>query len=330
MLGLSAVKNEQDIIEPFVRHHLQALDYLIVLDNGSVDKTKRILARLAQEFSNLFVINDDVFGNRQVERMRRLLRISQSAYRPDYVFFLDADEFLSTADRQEIARVLSKIPRGGFGLVPWATYVLTPESLQTASLDPPKSIIWRRTQETPMFRKAVLHLDHDDGYEDLLIEYGSHFLKRTSGRTIPHVDIDDLKLLHFPVRSREQFIAHVIVGWMANLGRDSAARASNLGWHKRIIFDRIVAGEPIDVAFLCECSALYAQDRNTIDWRSDVVEDAPKIDYIRRYSTGAPADALQLIAASWEQSMQSTARVALADLQPSPTWVRTTMAAAND
>ena len=329
ILGLSVVKNEQDIIEPFVRHNLRALDYLIVLDNGSVDGTKRILGKLGEEFPNLLVLNDDAFGHRQAERLQRLLRVGQSTYEPEYVFFLDADEFVSTTDSHEIERALCKIPRGGVGLVPWRTFVLTPETLQQAGIDPPKSITWRRTQETPMFHKVVLHLD-GERYDDLVIEHGSHNVSRSSGRTMPVVHCDELKLLHYPVRSREQLIGNVVVGWIANVERDSSVRSSNLHWHKRIMFDRIVAGESFDDTFLCECSMLYAQDRNAVDWHSDVIEEDAKIAYVRRYSTGVPAGALQLIAASWEQSVQSAIRVALAEPQATPARLRAFSTAAGD
>ena len=42
VIGLSMVKNDQDIIEPMLRHNAALLDALIVLDNGSVDDTRVI------------------------------------------------------------------------------------------------------------------------------------------------------------------------------------------------------------------------------------------------------------------------------------------------
>ena len=42
IISLSMVKNEQDIIEPFIRHHGSLVDAMIILDNGSVDQTRNI------------------------------------------------------------------------------------------------------------------------------------------------------------------------------------------------------------------------------------------------------------------------------------------------
>ena len=50
--AVTGCKNEQDIIEPFVRHTLRFCDQLIILDN-SLDDSKRILDQLAVEFPQL-------------------------------------------------------------------------------------------------------------------------------------------------------------------------------------------------------------------------------------------------------------------------------------
>lgn len=129
LLGLSVVKNEQDIIEPFVRHNLRFLNSLVVIDNGSVDNTKEILGQLAKEFGSLAVRHEDEFGHTQSERMTRLLRKAQLTYRPHYVIPLDADEFIGVADRSSFCTVIGQIPPGGYGLMPWRTYVLAPDTV---------------------------------------------------------------------------------------------------------------------------------------------------------------------------------------------------------
>ncbi|MDE2446855.1 MAG: glycosyltransferase family 2 protein, partial [Alphaproteobacteria bacterium] len=44
--AISMVRNEQDIIEPFVRHNSALVDLLFVLDNCSTDHTRQILREL--------------------------------------------------------------------------------------------------------------------------------------------------------------------------------------------------------------------------------------------------------------------------------------------
>jgi hypothetical protein len=165
------------------------------------------------------------------------------------------------------------------------------------------SIRWRRREESPLHYKVVLRPDGEQ-VEDVEIDFGSHNVHSTSGREIPRVSLDPLKLLHLPVRSRAQFVARIVIGWMANLTRDPDVRSCGLGWQKRDNFDKIAGGDPIDAATLCEISLLYAQNPRPIDWQFDVVAEVPQMASVRRYSTGKAMAALQLIARAWEQSLK--------------------------
>ena len=125
IIALTMVKNEQDIIEPMIRHNAALLDALIVLDNGSVDDTGRIAMALARELGNVVVTDSAQFGYTQGERMTRLLFAAQSSYFADFVLFLDADEFIGVTSRAALHAELGKIPASGFGAVTWHNYVLT-------------------------------------------------------------------------------------------------------------------------------------------------------------------------------------------------------------
>jgi glycosyltransferase involved in cell wall biosynthesis/predicted negative regulator of RcsB-dependent stress response len=304
IVGISMVKNEQDVIEAFVRHNLTLLDYLIVLDNGSVDDTKQILAKLSSELKNLAVIDDTRFGYTQSERMTGLLRQSQALLKAGFVIPLDADEFLDAADKTSLLALLNQIPHGGCALIPWCTFVLTPESVNETG-DPLRSMVWRRRDELPRYHKVIIRLDGDSA-EDLVIEQGNHNARAVSGREIPLVALQGLRLLHYPVRGREQFVAKSVVGWMAYLARDRRAIEHGQGVHWRENFDRIATGSAMTDEMLCERSMLYAQRSRAIDWKADVVRDAPKLNYTRAYSSGAFLGALELIARSWEQSLKDS------------------------
>ena len=303
VVGLCVVKNEQDIIESFVRHNLRFLDSLLVLDNGSADNTWEILKELTKEFRGLVLGQDDEFAHTQSARTTRMFRSAQLTYNPDYIMPLDADEFIGVAERSAFWAILQQIPHGGYGLMPMRTFVITPDTVTISAEDPPRSLQWRRREESPVFYKIVLRPDGQD-VNDLVIEHGNHHVKSVCGREIPCVKLEELSLMHVPVRSRDQFIAKIIVGWMASLARDPAVRSSGLTWHKRDDFDRIANGRVIDDKALCEFSFLYAQSSKSIDWRADVVKTDLPFDYVRRYSTGKPLNAIQLIARSWERSLQ--------------------------
>jgi hypothetical protein len=185
--------------------------------------------------------------------------------------------------------------------MPWRTFVLTPHTLATSAADPPRSLSWRRREELPPHYKVAVRCDGLP--EDAIIPLGSHEVISASGWQIPWVYLDKVSLLHFPVRSRDQFIAKTVVGWMAHLARDPEHRQTGYSWHRREAFDAIVNGLVIDDTKLCELSLLYAQAERSIDWQLDVIRDEPKFDYRRRYSSGKALGAVELIARSWEQSL---------------------------
>jgi hypothetical protein len=348
ILGLSMVKNEQDVIEPFVRHNIRLLDRLVVLDNGSVDGTRTILAKLSEEFSNLVVIEDERFGYTQSEIMTSLLHKYQPAFAADYVLPLDADEFVGAADRAALLRELQQIPQGGSGLVSWATFVLTPEVLDIGTADPlPRMVFRRRQEQGPLpFRKCFLRVDGAKGVPskpgvpdapgfgalgwkpgvpdapgfgalgwkpdfgllgwnvcDLKIDQGNHSISSYSGRTLPVVDLSGLRLLHFPLRSREQFVAKTVVGWMAYLAKNPQAARADQGLHWLANYRLVTQEGALATQALCDSSLMYAQLPRTVDWSTEVVQEPPQLKYKRRYSDGSFPGALQLVARSWEHSL---------------------------
>ena len=300
-LGIAMVKNEQDSIEVFVRHNLCFLDHLVVVDNGSVDGTRPVLTHLAAEFPNLVLAEDGEFGYNQSERMTRWLHEYQARFAADFVLPLDADEFLDIPGERTFHDVLQEIPEGGCGQIPWCTYVLTPGT-DASGKDPFRAMQHRRRNELPARFKAVLRLDGQPA-TGLELTQGNHAVRKTSGRKMQVMRLDGLRLLHYPLRSLDQAKAKCIVGWMAYLALDPRAGDTKQGYTWRSGYNAFVSGPPVDFRALCEMSMLYTQDPRVIDWANDVIQESSPLFYARRYSTGEPMDATQLVARSWEQSV---------------------------
>ena len=302
VISLSLVKNEQDIIEPFVRHNLRFVDCMIVLDNGSIDETRTILLECARELGSVIFADSDEFKYTQSERMTGLLHGCQSAFFADFVLLLDADEFISASSRADFRAALETIPSGGIGLVPWRTFVVPPGNATQAAMNPPESIRWRRTTEQPTWKKAILRLD--GSYRpDLRIEQGNHTVTSTSGEPLVSVDLDGVVLQHFPVRSHDQIAAKSVVAWMACLAKSQTARTDGACFQWRDCFDLFTSSSTIDDQTLSKVSMCYAQYREAINWSADIVEDRPPADIRRKYSTGAFSTPIAVIGRSWERSL---------------------------
>lgn len=301
VIGLTMVKNEQDIIEPMIRHNAALLDALIVLDNGSVDDTRMIALALARELGNVVVTDTARFGYTQGERMTRLLHAAQSAYFADFVLFLDADEFIGVVGRTAFFAELSKIPSGGFGAVAWYNFVLVDGS---TIVDPPRGMEHRRVVEALPVYKTVLRLD-GAFLPDLVVGRGSHAVTRL-GEPLAGVLLPALPLWHFPIRGHAQLTAKAVVGWLACLAANPSATETAESYHWRDMYRRVVDGQGFDGSDLRTLSLHYA-DPNQTPGRTDppVVHDPAAIETVRRYSTGAFLDPLLLVARSWEQALRA-------------------------
>jgi hypothetical protein len=301
IISLSMVKNEQDIIEPFIRHNARFVDGMVILDNASVDDTRRIATLCARELGTIIVTDNDEFAYAQGERMTRMLHVCQSAFFADFILLLDADEFIGAPDRDALERALARIPPGQTGLLPWQNAVLTPAEAEAAIPDAPRCMRHYRTAETHIFHKAVLRLDGAHR-PDLMIWQGNHGIVTTAGALLPSVVLDEVKLLHFPIRSRQQAAIKTVVGWAAYVANNPQARRAPTGRQWRDTFDRVVAGD-LSPRQLAELSLRYGWAPADITWADHVAGWEPPSDYRRAYGSGAPGEPLSVIARSWERSL---------------------------
>ena len=233
--GLARVKNEGDVIEEFVRYNLRFLDALTVVDNASFDGTVDVLEALRAEGLPLTVLHDPTLPKRQYETMTRVARESAAEADWDFLFLLDADEFVKTADRERLERSLRALEPGQNGLLPWFSYVPTPhdDANEPRVLD---RIRYRRAVEgTPVYYKSALSRAFAAGGE-FAIAQGNHAAHDARGAA-PAAVLDDVGLAHFPVRSIAQIQGKALVGWGAYLamGHDSVG----YGWHQRRLFHKL-------------------------------------------------------------------------------------------
>ena len=287
VVGLSVVKNEGDVIEAFVRHNLQYLDYLFVLDNGSIDETGTILLKLRLEGLPVWSFDDSVPAHAQSKKISCLLSSIQSLFRPNFAVFLDVDEFIRCPSRTEFTRLLSGIQHLQCGLVPLSTFVRTPSDNWSGHADVLRTFRYRRRLERPPYYKCILRTD---GIPSLAVRvaFGSHSIMGSDGHVLPGEILSGCSLAHFPVRSVDQFTTRCLLGWTANLLRNPAARLSEEGYQKRDNFDRIIQSGGLSESELPTLSYQYAQDIHHPNWNEDVIRDPMDFQYEIRYPATVP------------------------------------------
>ena len=273
-LGCMVVRDECDIIELAVRHNLALLDGIAIIDHGSTDGTSEILAALAAEGLPVFVTPDRNPKFRQKAMINALVRNAIWMSAADWIFAIDADEFIVARDRADLERTLASLPRDRPTILEWPTYVpsFDPDiPLSSRLLRARRVIDPGHAHKKLAVPRAVLTAP---GVE---FDTGQHKLESIgAGTPLPlgqPVERDRLSLAHVPIRSAAQFAVKAVSGWLSIVAQERRRPAFSHQW--RDAFDAIVAGQPVDGAMLTAFAVNYGVQRP--GWRegSGLLEDAP-------------------------------------------------------
>lgn len=203
IIGLAAVKNEEDIIEIFIRHNFNFLDEIHILDNGSTDNTLVILQKLMSEGFNIKINHSD---HRAYDQGKTLTFYSHLLKHADFLIPLDADEFIFAKDRQFFIEQLMSAPNGLPLRVEWKTYV--PHKVKNDGNFLSEINYRRRVEELEYGKvflpKAYIGQSH--------IALGNHFLSDSNGQRLKMHELTEVTLAHYPIRNDEQIIAKSILG----------------------------------------------------------------------------------------------------------------------
>ena len=276
-IGITCVKNEADVIEAFVRHNLAYLDALFVIENDSVDRTREILVELRKEGLPIVLFDDPIVGHFQKEKMTAIYRRLVPKFKPRFVFLLDADEFIVAQSREALYSQLRTMRPGSQAKYYWRTYVPAPTHADCDGSDPLRSITHRRASEERSPKSIIVASPKID--LKLKIEQGNHNVK-LMGRSLPAVDLQDVVLAHFPVRSVDQLTGKALVGWITNMERYRHRRRSTFGFQKKLLYQRILREGGLTAKDLTEEALKYAQfSPHGSEWPDDVVYDPVSPNY---------------------------------------------------
>jgi hypothetical protein len=238
LVGVALVRNEADIIESFVRTNLILLDALVIIVHRATDGTREILQALAGEGLPLTLgeVQEESFD--QERHTNAAARLAFKDMAADFVFPIDADEFIRAGDRRELENALAALPPANAGALPWHTYMSTEGD--SASIVVPERIV-HRFEITPGaldldFCKVVVGRWYAASAAARIVEGNHAVFAPTQVRT---VRCGGVTLCHFPVRSNEQLASKAALGWLGQLVSGRPVEASSISSHWRRVFERL-------------------------------------------------------------------------------------------
>ncbi len=306
-VAICMFRNEQDVLEPFLRHTASLVDLVVLLDNLSTDKSRLIANAVARELGNIIVTDlpDPVLN--QSETMTKTLKYVQSVVFADFVFLLDADEFISAPDQTTLFNALDSLPPKSIGLLPWATYIPDPEMSAIETPNLLDRMKYRRKHEEPQYYKAVLRMS--GGLDsDLTVAQGNHMVYGAKGRSssLKSHYVEGLELFHFPIRSSNQLLAKGVIGWEANLARKNDPSSEGHAYQWKRLHSLAQNGLLLTPNVVMTEAINYAQDDKSGPIESQFFASAHGLSYPHIYSDGTSAPADNLIAASRKDSLGMT------------------------
>jgi len=227
-ISVTRILNEDDIVEPFVRHNAVNLSHMVFLDNGSTDRTLDILKSLQAEGFPLSVFQTRAVTFDEPAVNTFLYAHATSLHGADWVMFLDCDEFIAGP---ALAPALACITAPAIA-VPLLHYA------QTGQEDPAEPIAplrmrWRAKAPTHVY-KIFLR----GGLPGITIDAGNH-AAFTHGQTLPMATTHPLALAHYPRRNGYQNLQKIAIGWLKTLAAGDSVTALERSAHYRSPFETL-------------------------------------------------------------------------------------------
>lgn len=203
------VRDEEDTVAANMDYHLaMGVDHIVVTDNLSVDRTPEILKGYERSGVATYIHepSDDYNQRAWVKRMADL---AHGELRARWIMHTDADEFWMTTDGSSLKDFFRSVRFSNIVEAPRHDFVYA-----SGNDDVPfhERMIHVRTRSLNPLGKPLEPKVAHRGAPDLRIAQGNHAV---NGFRWPRKLKSGLEILHFPLRSREQYFRKITNGGRA-------------------------------------------------------------------------------------------------------------------
>ncbi|MGG5821417.1 class I SAM-dependent methyltransferase [Falsiroseomonas sp. HW251] len=198
LAAVAMMRNEGDIIRPFLRHCAEFFDEVFIADVRATDGTGEVLRSFHDPRLQLHVY--EVTRQEKFQgALMNLLSRRAFARGADWVFLLDGDEFLAAETREDVEQALRDLG-GDVMMLPWMN--LVPMQFGSfASFDVGQDFRW--SGRTSSFSKVAISSLFAANNPDYHVQEGNHAVAISPGGPDVYGQ-PGLPLLHLPVRSLDR------------------------------------------------------------------------------------------------------------------------------
>lgn len=198
VFAVAMVRNEIDIIDGFLSYHDQILDGMIIADMQSSDGTSEVIEQHSRRSGKIERITLPYLAKYQSEVITSLSKMafSQGA---DWVFCIDADEFLQVESKRDLEQKLKDF--GGEVMhLPWIN--LVPKEFGAFShFNLNQEFYW--SGRASSYCKVAFSRNYSESFPDYVVAAGNHNV--SPDISLPQEDLRlGFPMLHLPVRSVER------------------------------------------------------------------------------------------------------------------------------
>lgn len=198
LFAISMVRNEADIIHLFMNQMSALFDKVMIIDVQSTDGTAEALATVAETWPHIEIYKCNT-QERYQSAMTNLLARKAMSEGADWVFFLDADEFLDIEDRAALHDFLRSFPHDVMHM-PWVNLIPSKYG-KFDRFESNQDYFW--SGRASPYRKVAISGLFMNAYPEFYVQEGSHTVSSRL-HSLPVEERLGLSLLHLPVRSADR------------------------------------------------------------------------------------------------------------------------------